>query len=689
MSRNFVMSYSPNSSSAGAVNNHQPKGAVNNHPKRFSNKGNRSNKFADYSPSDSDSDNQAPPPRRNNNGNNRKPYNGDNRGNNYKGNNQGNNGKRHLKPRERDNREYIPPPEPRPVNYIELIPTHFNSSQVRILCDQFWAAGDLDNIEGLLHFFYALRKAIIHVNVKDKIEVLDPKYPNMLQAIQVPDLDPLHSFFSEEITPRVDGSTNYDEEVWFKMFIQMLPRPSQPIPITIRCFKLICEISQQITQTEVAVIRFKLLRDAKGPMQSELNALGDRQDREGWSDEKYAAEEEKVIKKWNAKMYKDKDARLKEVWAMYDKMLALITEANVGDFNNRYVLGTWRFLTRNPCFPEPSITIGSQTFPAAQFSLVEVFNNPSISYAHAFAHIRKWFYGKHPTIDAVNPSQIQFQDWMNVCLFYQFADDLATFSSKDCNIESIALFDNRIFQFISSWIETQYGQKPRKIETNTYTTIVNGVEETFTTNAAGAWVKSYNIYPYYSLRLFEESYESEVIQSLNAINECNFSWLSVIIGSFNHQVIRDNIVNRLLKGHASAGSLVKLAGLMEMNMLDLAKHFESEFIKLARPSVDVLHTVAHVILSEAFNEPLVETFNRFVSIVAPVSENPLADKNKYDTALSELLNGFALAIPVLGLKCLALKPNIVEIATRISTTAKFGAAKYVSIDVLEAFEKLQ
>ena len=667
------MTFAPYYPSAGAVNNHQPKGAVNNHPKRFSNKTNQ-NKFADYSPSDSDgeSNSQAPPPRRNNNQNNRF-------GNNRPNTNHGNNNRRYQKPRERENREYIPPPPPRANNYIELIPTRFNSSQVRVLCNQFWAAGDLDNLEGLLHFFYALRKAIIHVNVKDKVEVLDPKYPAMLQAIQVDVSDPLHSFFSEEITPRVDGSTNYDEEVWFKMFIQMLPKPGQPIPINIRCFKLLCEISQQITQSEVAVIRFKLIKDSKGPMQSELNALGDRQDREGWSDEKYAAEEEKVIKKWNAKMYKDRQERQSEVWAMYDKIAALITAANVGNFNDRYVLGMWRFITRNPCFPDPAITIGSQTFPASQFSLVEVFNNPSISYAQTFAHIRHWFYAKYPNIDAINPSQAQFQDWMNSCLFYQFSDDLATFSSKECNIEAIATFDNQIFKFINSWIETQFGQQPRKIETTTYTQLVNGVEETFTTNSKGAWVKSYNIYPYYAIRLFEEAYETEVCQHLNAISECNFSWLSTIIGSYNHQVIRNNIVDRLIKGHSSAGSLVKLANMMNMNMAELAQQFESQFIKIARPNSDVLHTIPHLILAEAFNEPIVDTFSRFVSIF----------DGKNDVMLAELLRGFALVIPTHASKCALLKPHIVEISTRIKSTAKFGAAKYVSIDVLEAFEKLQ
>lgn len=666
------MSYSP----TGAVNNHQHKGAVNNHPKRNSN-------YYSYTPSDNSSDDSAPAP-----SNNQTPrrYNNDSR-NNSRNNNRDNrsqnrsyNNNRNDRPRnQRPQRDYIPPPEPRIEAYIELIPTRFNSYQVRILSDQFWATGDFDNLRGLLHFFETLRKAIIHMNVKDRVEKLDPKYPAMLQAIQVePPQDPKCSFFSEEVTPRVDGSTNYDEETWAKMFIQMLPRPSQPFPVNMETFKLICEISQQITQSEIAVIRYKLMQNSKGPMQSELNALGDRQDREGWSDEKYAAEEKKVIAKWNAKIYAERKKREKEIWDMYDKMAAYFNDANVADFSDRYILGTWIFITRNPCFPNSTITIGNITYPASQFSLIEVFTNPALSYAQVFAHIRQWYYSIHPNVNAIEPTQVEFDDWMRVCLFYDTSDNLGSFVSKQTNIETIACFDNNFFKFISSWIDTKFGQKPIAVAVTTYSEIIDGVEQTVSTNQKGAWVKSYNIYPYYSLRLFEESYAAEVVTFINALTERTFPYMSIMLSSFNHGVIRSNIVERLLKGHAEASALIKLAKIVNMDLHALAINFEREFIKLPRPSSDTLHTIPLLILSGTFSEPMIETIQRFITLF-----------EGKDAMIADILKGFALSINDFADECKLIKPFIIDVATKIASTAKFGAAKYLSVDTIEAFEKLQ
>ena len=59
-----------------------------------------------------------------------------------------------------------------------------------------------------------------------------------------------------------------------------------------------------------------------------------------------------------------------------------------------------------------------------------------------------------------------------------------------------------------------------------------------------------------------------------------------------------------------------------------------------------------------------------------------------DAKIADVLKGFALCVSSYADKCKILKPVIEDMATRIKTTAKFGAAKYLSIDTLEAFAKL-
>ena len=689
MSRRNTRSFAANS---GVVNNRQFGDAISNHSHRRAN-----SRFEPYSPSDSsDSDNQSqsqqrPPTARNNYRNNNQYQNQQGRSrNNYRNNNDNNQNnqnnrsanfvpKKNQNKTDKSQREYIPPPQPRPTAYIELIPCHFNSLQVRMLSDQLWASGNIPEIRNLLHFFESLRKAIIHMNVKERMEVLDPRFPAMLEALQ-PAIPESFSFFSEEITPRIDNSTEYDEETWAKMFIQLLPRPCHKFPITMEVFSLMSEISQQITQSESAVIRHTIINDAKGPMKQELNKLGDLQDRYMWSQEKYDAEEQKVIKKWNAKIYEKRKEREMEIYKMYDTINEYFNDGNVSNFNDRFVLGSWRFLLRNPCFPLNTIQIGDKSFPAEQFSFVEVFNNPLISYSETFSYIRSWFYSKHPTINAIKPNQVEFQDWMSICLYYNVLTDLIGFASTKPDITNIASFDHQQYRFYTAWIHAQYG-KPLIInsEKSNYTLILEKKgAEVFSAHSGNAWLKSHEVYPYHELRLYEESYENEVGRIINSINENDFAWKSLLIKSFNHDVIKQRIVSSLVSGDClDVNAMLNLATHVGVDMNEFSALYISELMKNTHPSESLIHSVAVIALFGIFNEPIEQTFERFYTIFANNNDN-----------LAELLKGFSLCISTNENECRILKPRIVEIATDIASKSRFGAAKFLSLDVCEAFAKL-
>ena len=688
MSRNFKP-YSMKPSS-DAVNNHRSfKGNVSNFPSnkpRYA----KSNKFQDYTPSDSsDSEPAAPPPapvenrpparsynnRNNNNNRNNRNFNNQNRNaNSYTPKKNQHNDKPRDKP-------YQAPPPPRPVAYIDLIPCHFNSYQVRMLADQLWEAGNIPELQGLLHFFETLRKAIIHMNVKERVEQLDPKYPAMLEALQ-PTIPEGLNFYSEELTPRPDNSTEYDSDVWAKMFIQMLPRPTHTLPATMEVFKLISELSQQITQSEAAVIRLKLINDSKGPMQRELNALGDLQDRYGWDDAKYQKEESKIIKKWNATMWEKRNAREKEIYAMYDAINDYFNESNVNNFNDRFILGSWRFLLRNPCFPFQEVVINDKVFPASQFSLVEAFNNPLLSYTETFSFIRSWYFSKHPTLNAVKPTLDEFNDWMEVCLFSGISWDLITFLCEDSiNISSIANFDHKLYRLISSWINAKYGKPIILKSSSDYTLLfTDDAAGQFGSNSENAYVKSHEIYPYHELRLHEETYENEVGLIINSLTKENFHWKSLLIKSFNHNVIKGRITKSLVSGDCiDVNSTVKFAMSIGIDMNAFSQYYLAEITKkAANPRNTLLHSISCIILANVFNEPIEETFERFYTLFV-----------SNDTHVADFLKGFSLQIQNFPEQCRLLKPRIEKIANDIVSKYKYGAAKYLSVDTLEAFAKLQ
>lgn len=675
----------------------------NKHPYNYSN-----NRSFTYTPNDSDSsdDDETVNNNYNNNynrgrggrGNGRYSYNRDNR--NYRGGRGRGNGRcsynsnynrdNNRVDNRTDNRAETASTQQQPqqqpqqqsyqtqqINYIELIPVHFNSLQVRMLCDQLWANGAIDTLEGLLHFFETLRKAIIQMRVKDNNERLDPKYPEMIQSFNPPVIpSDSFSFFSEEIAPRADNSTNYDEETWAKMFISMLPRPDIQINIDLRTFKLIAEISQQITQSEIAVIRYKIEKDNNGPMNRELDALYDEQDRYGWSEEKLAAEQKKVRSRWNIKAYEARKARQNEVWAMYDKMYEYFNDENVNNFNDKYILSTWRFVTRNPLFPFQQITIGNETFPASRFSLVEAFNQPPTAFSQAFTTIRKWYYSKHPNVDPIKPTPEEFNDWYNHCCLYNISELLSDFACEKPTILTLSTLDNKVFEFYQNWINTQYGQAPQSEPSRTQNALDEFINDNNSSKPSARFVRMACVYPYYKIRLFEEKYSIEVGQMLNRLVERNYQAVSAIIKSFNHDVIIENLVNRLILGQGNAEINIRLANEIGVNKTLITRSFEENLAKLNKPIDDVIYVSSCLIVGRLYDEPLIETFNRMLTMF------------KSDESQAIFLKGFVNRIPTHTAECLELKEAIISVAQAIFGRTRFGVAHFHSADVIEAFNKI-
>lgn len=654
---------------SGAVNNHQNKGAVNNHPKA-------SQQYAPYRQSDSSDDSIIPDqtPRRSfkpqhNNSQNRS----QNEGKNY-------NNKRNYNNRKRtehsEKRERTEPPPPRPVNHIELIPCHFNSLQVRMLSDQLWDTNNIPEITGLLKFFELLRKAIMKFNVKDKIEVLEPRFPEMLQSLE-PVIPSGPSLFSEEITPRIDGNTNYDEETWAKMFIMMLPRVYHQITLDLETFLLCAEISQQITQSEVAVIRVKLENDIKGPKQQELNKLGDLQDQYMWSQEKYEAEEKKVNAKYNAMVYQERQLRLKEVYELYDKLIEYFKTHDPSDLSDPVILAGWRMILRNPCFPNPALIIGNHTIPAEHFSIIEAYNLPPLTFSEDFATIRSWYYGTHPNVDAINPTQSEFQDWMLISPMYTTSSALIDLVSEPPTISSIATFDDVMFRFHKAWSTTKYGQAPVQATQSNYTKILNNATE----DTPRRFVSSKAIYPYAQINLFNESDPSEVNRCFNKLSADNFEYVSRYITAFNPEIIKESLLNRLY-GNSQPEMvdcfmrLTSIIGIDNKQVLStymskIREQRESKLIPNDNTIMSLPAILYHSVQQEEF---------------LPLIEEYLAMFEGQDTPCAFILKGFSNFISLHPSESSVVAPFIIERAQLIASRAKFGAAKFTAVDVVEKFK---
>lgn len=561
------------------------------------------------------------------------------------------------------------------TSYVELIPTNFNSFQIRELCDQMWSNNAFEAINELLHFFETLRKAIMHANLKGREEHLDPIYPSMLAAIHpaLP-VDLVHSWFACEMTPRPDGSTEYDEETWSKMFIQMLPRVDQCFPVTVEMFKLIGEISQQITQSEICVIRKKIMQSNASEMNIKLENIAADGEDQGWSQEKIEFEQKKVKDHYTQEMVKIKKDRTDEIWKMYDDMYDYASKHDVADMNDIRMKNYWRFITRNPCFPDSRVVLNGLILDAHDFSLVEAFSHTATQHAHNFATIRKWFFGLHSSLNPLNVKLNEFNDWMSVCHMLEISERLALLvSDEKVEIDRIASFDDAYFRLLSAMSETKFGQTiSNQMEESEYTKIL---ENKVTTK----WLRKSQIYPYGSVKLFGYEQEDEPMTLLNRATRLNKDILTEMLSAYPPQVVSKIIAKKLTDGQDGfADVFCKIAADL---MLDPLPIFETYCDYLSQhKSVD-----SHVTNCFA---PLLMMFppTQQLSVLSRMLGSCSSDERR-----SELLGSFKKEVERRSYFFEALEhfgPIVChECRTLLDRKALDHCHKFSTMDVIEAFVK--
>ena len=560
----------------------------------------------------------------------------------------------------------------RPVFTIPIIPVDFNSFQVRMLCDTIWdkfsinPASAFRELRELLDFFELLRKAIIQVNVKsaDKVKHLNPAFQTLLSSFEISSKpDPEHSWFTTEKAPRPDNSREYDEESWSKMFIQMLPRAHHTFPVTVPIFQLLGEISQQITQSEVATIRHELISKNSDSMHQDVRSLEKQADRENWSEEKFAEEMKKIEAHYNVIIYEARQKRLAEINKMYDDMYAYVTPANVNNFNDHKVLSMWRFITRNPCFPNASVTFGTITIPGDQLSLVELYNHKPTVFSTNYANLYSWFYTTFPNVDAANVSLAEYNAWLQVSTFLKVSQELFDLSFKPFSIVDLTRFDNQMFSFYENWQSSQFGAVAKQVQNST---------------PGSRWFNDASRFPYSKLGLLPPNYVPSILKLLNRLTTSNYLAILPILQVFDLNVVLSQILETVsMMQDRIVPIACKVALELGISSDDLFKGLIN--IVSSNPNclvTPMLHSALPILLIQ---EDFDSAFSQFAKLLPK------------DHLQVEIFHGIVRipSIPSLfSSEIVSNKGSILSIVTPFSKGGNCMITYYAS-DVLEALAKLQ
>ena len=108
---------------------------------------------------------------------------------------------------------------------------------------------------------------------------------------------------------------------------------------------------------------------------------------------------------------------------------------------------------------------------------------------------------------------------------------------------------------------------------------------------------------------------------------------------------------------------------------DFAIEFEAAIQHMNKPGSGLLKNLCNLILSGAFQEPLLDTFHRFATRYS-------------DAYLADYLKSFTHFIHLYPIEAKAIKEDVLSIAMPLSESTKY-AIKFVASDAVEAFNKLQ
>lgn len=559
----------------------------------------------------------------------------------------------------------------KPVLVIPSINLLINSFQVGSCCARFWKSGELGMIREMLNFFIDLRKSIM----KTKLQIPAKLNETIARMIEnepfVAPMDTTKSWFAVERTSEKDvDQRNYDFELWSKFFVMMLPPCDVVIPRTIPCFHLLCDISQQINESEIAAYRLRFEEEAEKYKQMKLVELEDDLERRKITQDDYEEQKDKIEAMKNEEVWEKQKRLRNEIWARYDEIKASANEENIDDDSDIKLIYYWRFITRNPCFPFPNLQIESKIIPAQQFTLLNAFQYDMETFAENFADLRKWYYSIHPTVDSKSPKAVEITDWLKICLPFDTSEQLLSLIETPINISSLSLFDDKYFNFCLSCSKTTYNQQCSPFKT----AVIADCETKFVDKSENVWRASNEIYPYISIRLNDKDDMKEITLLINKITESNQHRYFLLLKAYEPSIVLQSISLSLASGfYRYAHVLCRMAQCLHLNLVEILKAVE-ERISRSKFNDERFYCLAPIILTIGEN---------FETIFKQVI------KGKSDGDISSILHGFELAIPHFEMKCFEIKSLIILEAQRIMKTSNSSRLKFMSIDVIESFEQIK
>ena len=571
----------------------------------------------------------------------------------------------------RDNSQFNYNRRSKPVLVIPSINLLINSFQVGSCCARFWKSGQLGMIQEILNFFIDLRKSIMKTKLQTPIKLNEVIARMIENEPFVAPKDTTKSWFAVERTTVKDvDQRNYDFELWSKFFIMMLPPCDVIVPRTIPCFHLLCDISQQINESEIAAYRLRFEEEAEKYKQMKLNELEEDLEQGKITQDDYEDQKDKIEAMKNEEVWEKQKKLRNEIWTRYDEIKASANDTNINDDNDIKLIYYWRFITRNPCFPFPILQIGSKIIPAQQFALQNAFQYDMETFTNNFADLRKWYYSIHPTIDSRTPKTVEIADWLRICLPFDTSEHLASFIENPISISSLSLFDDKYFNFCLSCSKTTYNQQCSLLKSSV---IVNG-ETKFVDKSENVWRTSSEVFPYISIRLNDKDDMKEIMFLINKTTEFNCHRNFLLLKAYEPNIVLQSIGQSLSNGFYRYGHvLCRIAQNLHLNLVEILKIVEQSISK-SRFNDERFYCLAPIILTIGENFDCI--FKRVI-------------KGKNDEDVLSILHGFELMIPHFEMKCAEIKPLIILEAQRIMKTSDKPRLKYMSIDVIESFENLQ
>lgn len=553
----------------------------------------------------------------------------------------------------------------KPVLTIPSINLFINSFQVGSCCSKFWKSGQLEMIREILNFFIDLRKSIMKTKLQTPAKLNEAIARMIEKEPFIAPKDTTMSWFAIERTSEKDvEQRNYDFELWSKFFIMMLPPCDVIIPRTISCFHLLCDISQQINESEIAAYRLRFEEEAEKYKQMKLDELNDNLERRKITQDEYEVQKDIIEAIKNEEVWEKQKKLRNEIWARYDEIKASANENNINNNEDIKLIYYWRFITRNPCFPFPNLQLESKIIPAQQFSLLNAFQHNMETFTNNFAKLHKWYYSIHPTIDSRTPNITEITDWLKICLPFDTSEQLSSLIETPINITSLSLFDDRYYNFCLSCSKTTYNQQCSSIKTS-----VDGG-----TKNDNIWRNSHEIYPYINIRLNDKCDMKEIMRLVNKTTELNYYRHFLLLKAYEPSIVLQSIGQSLANGfYRYSHILCQMAQNLHLNLVDILKIVEQSISK-SKFNEERFYCLAPIILT------IGENFETFFKQV-------INEKNDED--ISSILHGFELMIPHFELKCFEIKPLIVIESQRIMKTSNISRLKFMCSDVVESFEKIQ